>query len=218
MNKMKVVQCWDDGLVSDIRLIEILSRYNAKASFNLNMGLYKEKRNTVWNYNGHDVITPAHSELVKIFSEFDIANHSLTHPNLTALNRHEIEVEVVDNKKRLEDLFQKPVTGFCYPFGDTNPLVRDIIQKSGHLYARTVKNCSQGINIDDPYQLETTSHFLDPDFWEKYKRSKSDGVFYFWGHSYELVDNDMWKSFEKAIAYINDDNDTEWCSISEIIL
>ena len=31
--KMKVVQCWDDGVVTDIRLIEILRKYNAKATF-----------------------------------------------------------------------------------------------------------------------------------------------------------------------------------------
>ena len=44
MEKMKVVQCWDDGVITDIRLIEILKKYNAKATFNLNIGLMKPER------------------------------------------------------------------------------------------------------------------------------------------------------------------------------
>ena len=32
---IKVAQCWDDGVYTDIKLIEILRKYNAKATFNL---------------------------------------------------------------------------------------------------------------------------------------------------------------------------------------
>ncbi len=35
-NSLRVVQCWDDGDLGDIRLCEILRKYGAKASFNLN--------------------------------------------------------------------------------------------------------------------------------------------------------------------------------------
>ena len=45
---MKVIQSWDDGLVSDIRLIELLRRYQAKATFCLNPGLYQENRSFGW--------------------------------------------------------------------------------------------------------------------------------------------------------------------------
>ena len=40
---IKVAQCWDDGVATDIRLIEILRKYNAKATFNLCPGLIPEK-------------------------------------------------------------------------------------------------------------------------------------------------------------------------------
>ena len=36
---IKVAQCWDDGVATDIRLIEILRKYNAKATFNLCPGI-----------------------------------------------------------------------------------------------------------------------------------------------------------------------------------
>ena len=45
--KMKVVTCWDDAPVNDIRLVDILRRHGAKATFNLNPGLmHPELRGT----------------------------------------------------------------------------------------------------------------------------------------------------------------------------
>jgi peptidoglycan-N-acetylglucosamine deacetylase len=41
---MKIVQCWDDGVVDDVRLIDILRKYGAKASFNLNFGTHQTTR------------------------------------------------------------------------------------------------------------------------------------------------------------------------------
>ena len=41
---MKVVQCWDDGVTTDLRLIELLYKYNAKATFNLCPGVLEEER------------------------------------------------------------------------------------------------------------------------------------------------------------------------------
>jgi peptidoglycan/xylan/chitin deacetylase (PgdA/CDA1 family) len=53
---MKVVQCWDDGVTTDIKLIEILRRYNAKATFNLNAGLFEKTRGgNSWEYKGTEV-------------------------------------------------------------------------------------------------------------------------------------------------------------------
>jgi len=40
---IKVAQCWDDGVATDIRLIEILRKYNAKATFNLCPGIMAEE-------------------------------------------------------------------------------------------------------------------------------------------------------------------------------
>ena len=47
--KIKVAQCWDDGVYTDIRLIGILREYGAKATFNLNPGnAPEETRGTSW--------------------------------------------------------------------------------------------------------------------------------------------------------------------------
>ena len=43
---IRVAQCWDDGVATDIRLTEILRKYNAKATFNLCPGLIED--DTIW--------------------------------------------------------------------------------------------------------------------------------------------------------------------------
>ena len=48
--RMTVVQCWDDGVTTDLRLAEILRKHNAKATFNLNAGLHEAKSKPSWIY------------------------------------------------------------------------------------------------------------------------------------------------------------------------
>ena len=52
---MKVIQCWDDGIVDDVRLTDILRRYNAKATFSLNPGLNLEERSFGWIHESREV-------------------------------------------------------------------------------------------------------------------------------------------------------------------
>ena len=41
---MRIMQCWDDGDVDDIRLVEILKKHGAKATFNICPGGIKSER------------------------------------------------------------------------------------------------------------------------------------------------------------------------------
>ena len=46
---IKVAQCWDDGVATDIPLTEILRKYNARATFNLCPGrIGKEDPEVEW--------------------------------------------------------------------------------------------------------------------------------------------------------------------------
>lgn len=47
---LRVVQCWDDGVEDDIRLMELLRRHGATATFNLNPGLHGTERGNRWRY------------------------------------------------------------------------------------------------------------------------------------------------------------------------
>lgn len=75
----------------------------------------------------------------------DIGSHTLTHPYLTRVSRAEAQEEIVASRKRLEDLFGRRIEHFCYPFGDWNEPVRDLVIAAGYKTACTTDtglNCA----------------------------------------------------------------------------
>jgi peptidoglycan/xylan/chitin deacetylase (PgdA/CDA1 family) len=72
-----------------------------------------------------------------------IGSHSLTHARLTRLSVRDAREEIFASKKTLEDTFAVPVDHFCYPYGDWNPAVRDLVMEAGY---RTACTTAFGIN------------------------------------------------------------------------
>jgi peptidoglycan/xylan/chitin deacetylase (PgdA/CDA1 family) len=214
--KMTVVQCWDDGVTSDIPLIEILQRYEAKATFNLNIGLHGDTRPPGREYKGTVVQRHAMPELRKVYDGFTIANHTLTHPRLEQLPIEAARSDIAEGRLRLQQLFQQPVEGFAYPFGTYNENIMSAIRESGHLYARTVRNVDTPFPPEDPMAFHPSCHFMAPDFLARYEKAKASGVFYFWGHSYEIISESMWQDFESKIKYISDDPESVWADVIDL--
>ena len=68
-----------------------------------------------------------------------IGSHSLTHPRLTRLSLRDAQEEITASKKKLEDSFGVPVNDFCYPYGDWNEAVRDLVMEAGYSTACTTE-------------------------------------------------------------------------------
>lgn len=217
---MKIVQCWDDGVVDDIRLIGILRRHGAKASFNLNFAAHGEHRRHSWTYaETKPVWKLARSELCSVYDGFLVANHTLSHPNLTAIPRPQAEREIREGKDRLEQHFGYPVHGFAYPFGAHNPEAGELVRQAGHCYGRTIGRAVRVWPPDDASAFHPSCHFRDAGFWARYKLARSAGdIFYFWGHSYEMVTEDQWQACEDLIARISADPEAEWAWLPELFV
>lgn len=52
--------------------------------------------------------------------------HTCTHPDLTRLGRAQVEWQMRESRRRLEDVVGEPVVTFAYPYGASSPLVRDL--------------------------------------------------------------------------------------------
>jgi peptidoglycan/xylan/chitin deacetylase (PgdA/CDA1 family) len=216
---LKVVQCWDDGVNDDIRLIEILRKYSAKASFNLNPSLYQNTRHGYYNEKLQKTVDRlALGELSDVYQGFTIANHSMTHPWPTRIPLADWRAEVVDGRKILQDWFQQPVLGFAYPFGDCDLATADVVREAGHVYARVTKNVTPSFPAADPMMLCADCHFYNEQFWDLYAQAKASagGVFYFWGHSYELCTEAQWADFEAKISRITQDPEAEWAELPDL--
>ncbi|MCK5878136.1 MAG: polysaccharide deacetylase family protein [Holophagae bacterium] len=214
--KMTVVQCWDDGVTTDIRLIEILRRYHAKATFNLCAGWHEKQRKPVKMYQGTQITRLGRNELESLYEGFTIANHSLTHPHLEQMAVEEMRHDIQEGRDRLQQLFGQPISGFAYPFGTYNAAVEDAVREAGHIYARTVQNVEHPFPVADAMAFHPCCHFQASDFFDRYQKARSGGVFYFWGHSYEIVTDAMWDSFEEKINYISHDPAAQWGTVSDL--
>jgi peptidoglycan/xylan/chitin deacetylase (PgdA/CDA1 family) len=72
-------------------------------------------------------------------AEQEIGSHTMTHPLLTQISAAQARDEILGSKKKLEDTFGRAVEHFCYPYGDWNPAVREIVQEAGYQSACTTE-------------------------------------------------------------------------------
>ncbi|MGA1236727.1 MAG: polysaccharide deacetylase family protein [Limisphaerales bacterium] len=82
----------------------------------------------------------------------EIGAHTMTHPRLTQISRERAREEIVSSKKKLEDTFGRPILHFCYPYGDHDPGIMDLVAEAGYQSACTVMG---GINTSEtsPFAL-----------------------------------------------------------------
>jgi peptidoglycan/xylan/chitin deacetylase (PgdA/CDA1 family) len=66
-----------------------------------------------------------------------IGSHTVTHPFLTRLSEPAARDEIRDSRRALEDRFGVPVEHFCYPHGDWDARVRDLVIAAGYRSACT---------------------------------------------------------------------------------
>ena len=131
MPKMKVVQCWDDGVLTDIRLTEILRKYGAKATFNLNIGFHTEEPGRMfWNRDPHRA---GHNhlgfccgkiglkDLKSVYDGFQVASHCWLHENAGWIPDAKFVESAMASRKYLEDLFQHECRGFAWPASPRKP-------------------------------------------------------------------------------------------------
>ncbi len=213
---LTVVQCWDDGVSTDARLTEILRRHGARATFNLNAGTHAERRSPGWIHRGTEVERLGWDEMRGVYESFTIANHSLTHPHLDQIAVEDARREIAEGRDRLQQYFGQPVTGFAYPFGTYNESVMQAVQEAGHIYARTTRSVDCPFPPENAMAFHPSCHFLAPDLWERYENARAGGVFYFWGHSFELIDDAMWNGFERMIERISQDPEARWGIVAEL--
>jgi peptidoglycan/xylan/chitin deacetylase (PgdA/CDA1 family) len=69
----------------------------------------------------------------------EIGSHTLSHANLRKCEEREARAEIVDSRKRLEDLFGVSVRHFAYPFGFYNDRAVDFVREADYVTAVTVK-------------------------------------------------------------------------------
>lgn len=59
---------------------------------------------------------------------WEIGSHGVTHQSLLKLNDKEIDIELIESKKILENVFG-PIMSYAYPYGDYSEYIMNQVKK-----------------------------------------------------------------------------------------
>lgn len=186
---------YDDNQVYDRRLIEQLNRYGLKGTFHLNAGKIGTKTPK------DEFVT--WEELQELYQGHEVACHGLNHPFFGQLPKGELQYEILEDKKRLEDAVKCPVRGMSYPFGEYSDSVILTAEAAGIEYSRTVNDTRDFVWPTEFMKWQPTCHhneaiknktlverFLNP------PGHLNLPLFYIWGHSFEFERENTWEYME----------------------
>jgi peptidoglycan/xylan/chitin deacetylase (PgdA/CDA1 family) len=141
---------FDDGYESVYRdALPVLQDYNLPATLFITVG--RERADRLPSLEGRAMLT---WQQIREMHEcgIDIGAHTLTHPDLTKLAPEQIEREIIDSKKIIEDRLGATVTCFAYPFGRYDRRSREIARR--HFACACSDNLGITTPQSDPYALE----------------------------------------------------------------
>ena len=219
---------YDDGVTQDVRLVELLNKYNLKCTFNINSELLSTGRIIIREGKSisHYKLSP--EDVKNLYGGHEIAVHTLTHPNLTTCDVLEIIRQVESDRLNLSEIVGYEVVGMAYPGGGINndERVADVIKNNtGVKYARTTTTTDSFDTGTSLYRFDPTVYHLDFDkmmeLGQRFVELKTDSpkLFYIWGHSYEMdYGADYWIRLEEFFKLISNRDDIFYANNKDVLL
>lgn len=210
---------YDDGILQDVRFVALLNRYGLKGTFNLNSQLMEQEFEWV-HPNGMTVKRLSRDAVRHLYDGHEIAAHTLTHPYLNDKAERELLWEIGEDKRRLEELFGREVSGFGVPFHFYDENIVDCVRKCGFEYGRNSELTHDYSPWQDPYAWSCGIFHLEPEldgFVEGFFRTDEElALCQIVGHSYDLDAENMWQKMENILARMAADDTV--CSMTHLEL
>ena len=215
-----VTLSYDDGLVYDKQLINILDKYSLKCTFNLCSELFAEESGGVF-------LTK--EEATKLYgdSQHEVAVHGAKHLALTTVSDGVATRDIIVDRENLETQFDRIIKGMAYAHGLYNDKSVEIVKNCGIKYARTAESTNNFDLPTDWYRWTPTCHHnaenlmnLTEEFLSAtesgYFWGNSPKVFYLWGHSFEFNNNSNWEVIENFAKKVSGREDVWCCTNGEL--
>jgi peptidoglycan-N-acetylglucosamine deacetylase len=213
---MNLITSWDDGHPLDLKLAEILKKYDIQSIFYL----------PIKNIEGRPVMKK--KEILFLSKMFSIGGHTYSHVELTKVSTEVAVKEIVDGKKALEDIIQQEVNHFCFPRGEYNDSVVQIVKDTGFISARSARQINFNRADSGKFVKHPSLHFypqpiiadishcirkkdlnslikrlisLNYEHIDLYKKTYlfTGNIFHMFGHSWEIEKYGLWSKLEKIL-------------------
>ena len=209
-----IVFSLDDGTVFDRATIELFSRYDVHATFNLNSGL----SSFVWYYE--DKIPIYRNDLernVHLYDNHEVASHTLTHPYLDSCPDERVIEEVRQDKANLERIFHREIVSFATPFETAGEREVELIKNNTGIKNIRLSYIDESFQIPvDPYHIPITAMDISralellPSFLEL-----EEGCFIYAGHSYDFYIGNSFDQLEEFLRSVSNRSDVRILTMGE---
>ena len=211
---------YDDGVVQDIRFVELLNRFGLKGTFNLNYGLMHQ--NFTWEHEcGMTVRRIPEDQVAAVYAGHEIASHSYSHPYFDNASETEILKELGSDKFFLEKLFGREVAGYATPFYYYSDTMASCVRQCGFEYARiSEESCDYSIPTDFYRWRGSKFHWDDDleDFVLGFLETQQElAMCQLVGHSYDLDVLNLWDTMERICRWVSDHGDIWAAAHIEIV-
>lgn len=149
--KPSVVLTFDDGYANFMEeAYPILRKYNYRATVFIQTD-YIGKRSSFTLDLDLPLMGPEAIALLAV-EGFEIGSHTLSHSSLPRISLTRAEIEIARSKEVLENLTGRKVHSFCYPRGEYNREIIELVKKTGYQAAVTL-NPGNKNSSDDLFAL-----------------------------------------------------------------
>lgn len=215
---------YDDAVLEDKRLIELMERYHICGTFNL----FSHALETAKPEHNFDHVGARWTmeEAKELYSRpgIEVAIHGYTHPYLEKLPSDRCTYEILHDREVLEGLFGRPIRGMAYPFGTFNDQVVEIARRCGIAYSRTTAATGKYTFPEcDWLRFPPTCHHKDPrlpklteDFLAETENWGDPLLLYVWGHTFEFHRENNWEIIENFCEKVAGHEDIWYATNIEI--
>ena len=220
---------YDDGVSQDLKLSDILEKYQIKATFNLNAEKLRVKNGLKKDEIQEYILNRGH----------EIAVHGSNHRAEGTLRPIEGIQDVLNCRLELEERFGLIIRGMAYPDtgisyftnGAKYESIKNYLQELDIVYSRTLGGDNNSFNLpQDWHAWMPTAHHNNPNLFDYieqflgidlskdaiYVARRQPRLFYLWGHSYEFDRDGNWDRLEKICEKLSGKEDTWYATNMQI--
>jgi len=203
---MILLASWDDGAKTDLRMAELMQKYNISCTFYWPSMLGSHKN------RGKAKSFLTIDECKELAKSFEIGSHSMSHNFMNKLDIARISNEIHESRKFWQDCTGQSINSFAYPKDSLSNLTKTLVKGAGYTNARSsqvcsltpgedlfAKKCTLQIGINRlEYNNKSWVLFAD----EIMKQVTDDSVFHLFGCSWEIDAFNEWDRLEHLLKQL----------------